>query len=178
MTTHPILRYAAIYGLLSGIVIIAILIAGMNVGGIGHSMWFGYLVMLAALTFIFVGVKRYRDIEKGGVIRFLPALGTGLAIAVVAGIAYVAIWESYLAATGYRFMDDYIASTIAAQRAAGVKGAELAGQIAELEAMRVQYANPLIRLPMTFCEVFPVGFIVSLVSAAILRNPRVLPLRA
>ncbi|MEI9926854.1 MAG: DUF4199 domain-containing protein [Sphingomonas sp.] len=37
--------------------------------------------MLVALTFIFVGVKRYRDVENGGVIRFLPALGMGLAIA-------------------------------------------------------------------------------------------------
>jgi hypothetical protein len=48
---------------------------------------------------------------------------------------------------------------------------------AEMDAFRVQYANPLFRLPMTFAEIFPVGVLVSLISAAILRNPRVLPAR-
>ena len=40
-----------------------------------------------------------------------------------------------------------------------------------------EYANPLYRLPMTFIEIFPVGFLVSLVSAALLRNSRFLPVR-
>src|SRR3546814_12654255 len=35
----------------------------------------------------------------------------------------------------------------------------------------------MFRLPMTFVEIFPVGVLVSLVSAAVLRNPRVLPAR-
>jgi hypothetical protein len=47
-----------------------------------------------------------------------------------------------------------------------------------MDAFKRQYANPLFRLPMTFAEIFPVGVLVSLVSAAILRNPRVLPARA
>jgi hypothetical protein len=31
---------------------------------------------------------------------------------------------------------------------------------------------------MTFIEIFPVGFLIALISAAILRNPKVLPARA
>jgi hypothetical protein len=31
-----------------------------------------------------------------------------------------------------------------------------------MEAFKVQYANPLFRLPMTFIEIFPVGVLVSL----------------
>jgi len=30
------------------------------------------------------------------------------------------------------------------------------------------------RVPLTFSEIFPVGLVVALVSAAILRNPRIL----
>jgi hypothetical protein len=37
------------------------------------------------------------------------------------------------------------------------------------------YRNPLIRMPMTFLEIFPVGLLISLISAAVLKNPRVLP---
>src|SRR4051812_30854522 len=103
------MKYALVYGLLSGFVVSAVIVAGLAVGGhdsgVFGTLWFGYLVMLIALTFIFVGVKRYRDVERGGVIRFLPAFGMGLAIAACAGLAYACVWEVYLASTGYRFMD-------------------------------------------------------------------------
>jgi hypothetical protein len=41
--------------------------------------------------------------------------------------------------------------------------------------MATMYRNPLYRIPITFVEIFPVGLIVALVSAALLRNPRLLP---
>lgn len=53
--------------------------------------------------------------------------------------------------------------------------AALTEEMAKLESMRVNYANPLFRIPMTFLEIFPVGLLVSLVSALLLRNPKVLP---
>ena len=46
-----------------------------------------------------------------------------------------------------------------------------------MERFKQQYANPLFRLPMTFTEVFPVGVLVSLISAGLLRNSRFLPAR-
>jgi hypothetical protein len=46
-----------------------------------------------------------------------------------------------------------------------------------MDAFKLQCANPLLRLPMTFAEIFPVGMLVSLISATILRNPRMLPAR-
>jgi hypothetical protein len=177
---NPSLRYAATYGSLAGLAVIATIMAGIYLSARVHflsSVWFGYLVMLVALTFIFVGVKRYRDIERGGVIRFLPAFGMGLAIAVIASLTYVLVWEAYLAATHYSFMDDYTAGILRAKRAAGVHGEALAREVAKLDALRAQYANPLFRLPMTFMEIFPVGLVVALVSAGLLRNPRVLPAR-
>ena len=174
------MKYAFVYGGLAGLFIILVIMAGLFLipadSGFAHSMWFGYLIMLVGMTFIFVGVKRYRDVERGGVIRFLPAFGLGLAIAIVAGIIYVAVWEAYLAATGYRFIDQYIASILHHHQAAGASAAELARQRESLESLRASYANPLFRIPMTFLEIFPVGLLVALVSAALLRNPRLLPL--
>lgn len=169
------LRYALTYGLLSGFVVAATISAGlvlMAQGSFAHSMTFGYLVMLVALSFIFVGVKRYRDVERGGVIRFLPALGVGLAIAVVAGVAYVATWETYLTISGYQFIEEYIPTYVRSEQAAGTSAAEIA---ANVQWMRDVYASPVQRTAMTFMEIFPVGLLVSLVSAALLRNPRLLP---
>jgi hypothetical protein len=172
------MKYALVYGLLSGLVVIAVMCTGFVLAprhdNVMHTLWFGYLIMLVALTFIFVGIKRYRDIERGGVIKFLPAFGLGIGIAFVAGLVYAAGWEAYLAATDYSFMDEYIAGIRHAREAAGVTGPALAREMAELESLRVQYQSPLFRLPMTFIEIFPVGFLVALVSAALLRNPRFL----
>jgi hypothetical protein len=172
------MKYALTYGLLSGLVIIATMITGIaltDTESFFSSEWFGYLVMLVALTFIFVGVKRYRDVERGGVIKFGPAFALGLGIAAAAGVAYVAVWEVYLAMTDYAFMDKYIAGIVSARQADGVPAAALAEELAKLESLRVNYRNPLFRIPMTFLEIFPVGFLVSLVSALLLRNPRLLP---
>lgn len=169
-------RIILTYGLVSGLVTILGLLAAIEIAG--HSLWLGYLIMLVALSSILVGVKQYRDQAQGGVIGFWRALGLGLGIAVVAGLAYVAVWEVYMAATHYTFMENYTASMLAAKRAAGVTGEAYAKAVAEMEAMNRQYANPLYRMPMTFMEIFPVGFLIALASAALLRNPRFLPLRS
>ena len=176
------MRYALVYGLLSGLVVAGVIVTGLAIGGhdsgVFGTLWFGYLVMLVALTFIFVGVKRYRDVERGGVIKFLPAFGMGLAIAICAGIAYACVWEIYLASTGYRFMDEYIAAMLRHRQAEGASAAELARAAAEMQPMREAYSHFLFRFPMTFIEIFPVGLLVALISAALLRNPRLLAANA
>src|SRR3569623_890599 len=168
-------RYALIYGLLSGTVIVLVIIGGMTLGGFGHSLWFGYLAMVVALTFIFVGVKRYRDVEGGGVVRFWRALGLALGIAGLATIAYVAVWEVYLALTHYAFMDDYIASMIRDAPAHGATGAKLAAIRAEGKILCVFFVFLLLRMGMTAAEIAPVGLIVAIFSAGLLYFPRILP---
>jgi hypothetical protein len=141
------------------------------------NIWLGYLIMLVALSSILVGVKQHRDQALGGVIKFWPALMVGLGIAVVASLVYVVVWEIYLAATHYSFMDKYASAMLAAKRAAGVTGAAYAKAVTDADAMRRNYANPLYRLAETFMEIFPVGLLIAIVSAALLRNPKILPAR-
>ena len=171
-------RIILTYGLISGLVVITGIIGTIVIPGAHSSTWLGYLIMLVALSAILVGVKQHRDQALGGVISFRRALVLGLGIAVVAGIAYVAVWEVYLAATHYGFMDQYAAQVLAAKRAAGVTGAAYQKVAAEMETLRRQYANPLYRVMVTFAEIFPVGLLIALVSAALLRNPRFLPARS
>jgi hypothetical protein len=167
-----------LFGTLSGLVVIGCMIGWMMVAD-NHadptSLYVGYLIMIVALTMIFFGVKRYRDEQLGGVIKFLPALFVGLGIAVVAGIIYVAVWEVYLVATNYAFMDDYAKAMIEAERTKGTAAAQIDAMVAEFEALKVQYKDPLFRMPLTFLEIFPVGLIIAVISALILRNPRALP---
>jgi hypothetical protein len=170
-----------LYGTIAGLIVIGIALGLMTFAGDGHlagSEFLGYLVMIVALTLIFFGVKRYRDREGGGVIKFVPALMLGLGIAFVAGIIYVLVWEVYDAATNHKFINEYAASVIKAKQDGGATGPDLDAATAEMEKLKVDYANPLFRLPMIFLEIFPVGLVIALISAAILRNPKVLPARA
>lgn len=169
------------YGTLSGLIIIATMTAMIASGSGDHggtSLFVGYLIMIIALSVIFFGIKQYRDRELGGVIKFIPALMMGVGIAAVAGVIYVLIWEVYLVATNYSFMDAYAAAMIEAERAKGVTGPALDAKVQEFEAFKIQYKDPLVRLPITFLEIFPVGLLIAVISAAILRNPRALPARA
>jgi len=172
------LRIILINGVLSGVVIIAGILGTIAMDSGHHSVWLGYLIMVVALSSILVGVKQYRDRELGGVIGFGKALLMGLGIAVTASVAYVLVWEVYLAVTHYAFIDQYTASILASKRAAGITGAEYQKAVAEMETLRRQYANPLFRLPMTFIEIFPVGVLIALVTAMFVRNPWFLPARA
>jgi hypothetical protein len=130
--------------------------------------------MFIAFRSIFVAVKQYRDETLGGMIGFKTALLVGLSITVVASVVYVLGWEVYLALTDYAFIDLYIQSMQDSLRAEGASLAELAALAVENDSLRQQYANPLIRLPMTFTEIFPVGVLISLISATILKDSGVL----
>ena len=172
-------RVAATYGVIAGVLTIIMIITAMESDSeiASTSMWFGYLVMLITLSLVFVGMKRYRDLEHGGVIRFWKALGLGVSIAAIAGLVYVLVWEAYLAATDHAFMDDYAAHLIEGYEAEGLSGAALAAKIEELEQVKVMYGKPWLRVLFTFSEIFPVGLLVSLVSAALLRKPSFLPVQ-
>ncbi len=168
------------YGLVAGLIAGIPLSISTITSTVGHgvvAMVIGYLTMLIALSAVFVAVKRQRDSDGGGVIRFWPALGLGLAISLVAGILYVAIWDISCALAHMDFAGDYARSMIAGAKAKGMDAADLAKLTAQMDAFKAQYANPLYRWPMTFAEIAPVGVLVSLVSAALLCNPRFLPAR-
>jgi hypothetical protein len=166
------------FGIAAGVLVAApmfTMIVNSGPGSAGHSMIAGYLTMLVGLSLVFVGVKRHRDKALGGVIRFGSALGAGLAISAVASIVYVLGWELTLAITDYDFVDSYSAAMIEAKRASGASPAEIGKVVAEMADFKAQYMNPAIRMAYSFVEIFPVGVVVSLVTAALLRNRRFLP---
>lgn len=170
------------YGVISGAIIISSIMLSIVMADAGDSMqmleWLGYLIMLVALSVIFVGIKRYRDQELGGVIKFGTAVKLGLGISVVASIVYVVVWEINLSVTDYSFIEDYTDQMVEMKKSEGVSGAALEEVVVEMEQLKTKYANPLFRLPITFSEIFPVGLLITLISAVILKNSNVLPAKA
>src|SRR4051794_710244 len=174
------MKYALIYGGPAGAIAVSLISAMIGMHLTGHdetAMLVSLLVMLIALSLIFVGVRRYRDVEGGGVIRFGRAFLVGLGMAAAAGLIYAIGWEIFQAVSGYDFVADYSASILDRMRADGASAAAIQAKSAEMRDFAESYRNPLFRMPMVFVEIFPVGLLVALVSAGLLRNPRLLPAR-
>ena len=110
-------------------------------------------------------------------IRFWPAFGLGLGISFVAAVVYVLAWELSLVLVDGDFAAMFAQHMVDRAEAKGLTGEALAAAVQQAREFEAMYRNPLVRLPMTFVEIFPVGVLVSLVSALVLRNPRVLPAR-
>ena len=93
------IRMILVYGLIAGLLVgvpLSIITANAHIGGV-LGMVVGYLLMLVALSMVFMAIKRRRDRDQGGVIRFWPAFGMGLGISFVAGVIYVTAWEATVA---------------------------------------------------------------------------------
>ena len=169
------------YGIVAGIIVsVPMLVHFLRLSpedkDIDWGMLVAYTTMVVALTAVFLGVKRYRDRALGEVIRFLPALGLGLAISAVASILYGVAWEIFLAYGKFDFVAFY--SKLILDEAQGKDAAAVAEAVRQAEWFRQVYAKPLQRFAFTVIEIFPVGVVISLISAAVLRNSRILPARA
>jgi len=134
------------------------------------SMLLGYSAMLVAFSFIFVGTKNFRDNYNNGFITFGKAFQVGLYIALIGSSAYVLAWLIDYYVFVPDFMDKYVAHTIAKATARGASTAELAKLKEEMAFDAKIYKNPLGVILFTYIEVLPVGLVIALITALILKR--------
>jgi amino acid transporter len=161
------------YGVISGVVITVLMLAALPLEdkiGLNLALLLGYTTMLVSFLIVFVGVKTYRDEECGGVITFWRALGVGLLIMLITCVFYVAAWE----VTYFNFMPDYMdkygARILEKARAAGASAAQMQAKMAEIEKEKAIYSSVVMNSLMTLMEPLPVGLVMALVSAGVLRR--------
>lgn len=172
-------RIIGIYGTIAGITVAILMRLSMMLfpDGGTSGMVAGFTSMIMALSFVFIGVKRYRDVELGGVIRFWKALSVGFGIAAIASLFYVAAWELYLYFTNYTFMDEFSRAALEQAQTAGKSAVEIAQLSKEMDSYKALYANPITRMAVTAMEISPVAVLMPIISAALLRNSRFMPAR-
>jgi hypothetical protein len=160
------------YGLIAGFIVCVwinvAIVVGMDHGTM--SMVFGFAAMIAAFSFIFVAVKNYRDRNNGGIISFGKAFMIGLYISLIASTIYVITWLIDYHFFVPDFMDDYARHTLDAMKEAGKPATEIAETAKEMEQYKEYYKNPFMIALMTYTEILPVGLIISLLAAAILKR--------
>jgi Protein of unknown function (DUF4199) len=134
-------------------------------------MVFGYASMILAFSLIFVAVKNYRDNYNSGVITFWTALKTGLLITLIASTVYVIIWMIDYSCFVPNYGDKYQAQVLAELKASGASAAVIKKQGAEMAVTMGKYkTSAAFRAMFTYLEIVPVGIVVSLIAALILKN--------
>ena len=161
------------FGLISG-VMISVLMGGnlllANRIGSGHSLLLGYTTMVASFLLVYFGIRSYRDNSLAGQISFGRAFACGLLIMLITCVFYVAMWEILYFNFMPHFMDSYFAAQIHKVQAQGLDPATTAARVAAIQHSQQLYQNPLVNMAYTFMEPLPVGLLIALLSAVILRR--------
>lgn len=163
-----------VFGLIAGLIVSVLMVLSIakcySDPNLEHSMLIGYASMVLAFSFIFVGIKNYRDKYNDGLITFGKAFKIGLYISLIASTIYVMVWLIDFYVFIPDFMDRYVAQAIREAKSSGASAAELAKQAKELAANQQMYKNPVMVVLFTYMEILPVGLLVSLVAALILKR--------
>ena len=161
------------FGLIAGVVI-SVLMGGnlliANRIGSGHSLLLGYTTMVASFLLVYFGIRSYRDDILAGQISFGRAFACGILITLITCVFYVAMWEIVYFNFMPHFMDSYFAAQIHKVQSSGLDPATTAAQVAAIRHSQQLYQNPFVNMAYTFMEPLPVGLIITLISAAVLRR--------
>ena len=164
------------FGLISGVISSLLMVATVpfmhRVGFDKYGYLIGYTGMVLSFLLVFFGIRSYRDNVNGGQITFAKAFAVGILITLISCVCYVVTWEILYFNFMHGFMDKYYAYRIEKIKASGASPEAVQAQIQQVEKLKVLYENPLFNSLMTFIEPLPVGLVMTLLSAAILRKKR------
>ena len=169
------------YGLIAGLIVTAWMVGSVALcysqENFEGNMLLGYASMVLAFSFIFVGIKKYRDNENGGFISFGKAFKIGLFISLIASTMYVVVWLVDYYVFIPDFLDKYTAHVLKQTQGEGVSQQDFFAKKAEMENFKQLYKNPLMVVLITYFEVLPVGIVISLISALLLKRKTHEPLQ-
>ena len=161
------------FGLISGAISSVLMVATIPFAdkiGFGHSYVIGYTTIVLSFLLVFFGIRSYRDNVGNGQITFTKAFAVGISITLISCIFYVVTWEVLYFNFLHDFMDKYGAYMIEKLKASGAGPAAIQAQIEQAKKYKEIEDNPLLNAAITFIEPFPIGLVITLISAAVLRR--------
>jgi hypothetical protein len=165
------------FGLISGA--IAALMMGLTLPLVGRVPYeyltvLGYTIFVVCFLMVVFGIRSYRETVGAGTITFGRAFQVGILITLVSCAIYIVSWEIIYHNFTPDFLVKYGDYVIEKERAAGATPEQLNLLIQEHQEFIEMYKNPLIRFAFTMMEAFPVGLLMTLISAfAMKRKPPV-----
>ena len=164
-----ILTFGLISGALSSLMMVVTVPFAHSIG-YNKALVVGYTTIVLSFLLVFFGIRSYRDNAGNGRITFAKAFAVGICITLISCVFYVVTWEIIYFNFMPDFMDKYGALMVEKLKASGASAAAVQAKIQEMRKLKEQYENPLFNAAMTFIEPFPVGLVITLISAAVLRK--------
>jgi hypothetical protein len=160
------------FGLYGAITICILFLLGWFVGkNLGYSAQeiIGYASMIVSLGFVYLGIKHFRDKENSGQVSFKKALTIGVMISLITALAFGIIDIIYIEFLNPDFTADYYAHIVEDLKVT-LPEEELGARLAEIEAEKEMFSNPLLSFLLMALTVFIIGFIISLISSLVLQR--------
>lgn len=129
----------------------------------------GYSSMIVSLLFVYFGIRYYRDSENEGIISFGKAVLIGILISLIAATAFGILDVIYVTYLNPNFMTDYYNITIEEMRTT-LSAAVFETKLADMEAQKELFMNPIMNFLFMFATVLIIGFIISLISGLLLQK--------
>jgi hypothetical protein len=130
----------------------------------------GYTAIVLSFLLVFFGIRSYRDNLADGTISFGRAFSIGICITLISCVFYVVTWEILYFNFLHGFMDGYFAAQIQKAQSTPGTSAAIHAKVAAIRHSQQLYENPFVNMLYTFIEPFPVGLLITLISAGILRR--------
>jgi hypothetical protein len=139
-----------------------------------HAEILGYTTIILSFLMVFVGIRSYRENVSNGEISFGRAFAVGILITLISCCCYVATWEVlfFNVRSVQAVMDKYTANQVDKTKASGASETEIQTQLRQIARFKELYQNPFFNSAITFLEPFPVGLVITLGSAAVLKKRR------
>jgi ABC-type microcin C transport system permease subunit YejB len=166
---RTILTFGLISGAISSLMMIATAAFGNRIG-FDKGAFLGYTSIVLSFLLVFFGIRSYRDNIGDGQITFLKGFAVGISITLISCICYVVTWEVIYYNFLPGFWDKYGAHLVEKLKASGASPAAVQAQLQQVRKYKELYKNPFYNAAMTFIEPFPIGFVITLISAAVLRR--------
>jgi Protein of unknown function (DUF4199) len=165
-----VLTFGLISGLIMSVLMGGSLLLADKIGSGHNSLVLGYTIMVASFLLIYFGIRNYRDNNLAGQISFGRAFACGILITLISSVCYVLMWEFLYFNFMPHFMDSYFAAQIHKLQSSGLDPATTAARVAAIQHSQQLYQNPLVNMAYTLMEPLPVGLLITLISAALLRR--------
>lgn len=128
---------------------------------------YGYVSIIVSLSFVFFGIKHFRDRENNGLLSFGKGLLIGLLITLFASMTFGIYNVVYVEYIDPNFMTEYYNHSVE-QVSKTLSGTELQVKLKQMEDEKDMFSNPFMNFSLMFLTVFMIGFIISLISSLIL----------
>ncbi len=136
--------------------------------------WLGYIGLFVSMLMLVLGILKRRNYDQGGKLSFGQGFRTGITITLTAGVLFFFMNWAFFEIRGEAWLNRYHAHQVEHIRSNARNPEEATSRLQqfeeEWEKNEAQYKNSSFQAGVMFFTLVPVGVLVSLVGALLLKR--------